>query len=462
MDILVNEHLLYIIVLTFLLIASIVYLVRIMLAYKRLRSDYKDIIDIDEEVRKRKRENQRLMIESDRLESEFQEKSRELNSDYEAKRSIYTDLRKELGVLEEDLELTTFGIYKPHYDYDSSEVYKTVLDDARRLQKQTIKDKGAIICHVEWTVEGSKRKGKKMSNQYMKLMLRAFNHACDAAVMKVRWNSVLKMEERIQRAFNEINKLGMTQHIEITGKYLALKMEEVRLTHEHQEKLHEEKEEQRRIREQMREDEKVQREIEKEKREAEKEEKDYQAALDRARREMQAARGEELGKLNEEVARLQGQLEEVQVKKERAISRAQQTKSGHVYVLSNEGSFGKNVYKIGMTRRLVAQDRVRELGDASVPFYFDVHAMIFSENAPKLESELHCEFDRHRVNLVNTRKEFFAVSLDEIEMKVKQRHAEIEFTKLAEAREFRETLALRERGEVTLEKEIEGRFPTEL
>lgn len=127
------------------------------------------------------------------------------------------------------------------------------------------------------------------------------------------------------------------------------------------------------------------------------------------------------------------------------MSMAQQTRRGHVYVISNIGSFGEDVYKIGMTRRLEPMDRVKELGDASVPFSFDVHALIFSEDAPALENTLHKEFENKRVNLINTRREFFNVTLSEIESVVVKNHGYIEFTKLAEAEQYRETVAIRNR-----------------
>ena len=193
----------------------------------------------------------------------------------------------------------------------------------------------------------------------------------------------------------------------------------------------------------MREEERVRREIEKAQADAEKEERRYEAALERARRELQEAGEQKRAELEEEIAKLQGRLDKAHTAKERAVSRAQMTKSGHVYVVSNIGSFGGNVYKIGLTRRLEPADRVRELGDASVPFPFDVHAMVFSEDAPGLEQTLHRAFDDRRVNLVNTRKEFFAVSLPEIESAA-QEHGTVEFTLAAEAEEYRKTLALRE------------------
>lgn len=137
-------------------------------------------------------------------------------------------------------------------------------------------------------------------------------------------------------------------------------------------------------------------------------------------------------------------MAEVRASKERALSMAEQTKRGYVYVISNLGSFGENIYKIGLTRRLDPMDRVRELGDASVPFPFDVHAMIFSEDAPKLEATLHQRFSDKRVNMINNRKEFFNVSLKEIADVVAEYNATIEFTLLAEASDYRQTLAIKE------------------
>lgn len=146
--------------------------------------------------------------------------------------------------------------------------------------------------------------------------------------------------------------------------------------------------------------------------------------------------------MRERLARLEDELKEAIDKGKRAISQAQLTRSGFVYVISNMGSFGEDVYKIGMTRRLEPLDRIRELGDASVPFGFDVHAMIYSEDAPKLENALHRVFSDKQINRVNPRKEFFKVPISEIVKEVKKHNAEIEFTMVAEAKEYRESLAL--------------------
>ena len=214
----------------------------------------------------------------------------------------------------------------------------------------------------------------------------------------------------------------------------------------------------------MREEERAQRELEKAQKEAEDEERRFQKALDKAKQELQGPNNANSSVLLEQIQELERKLLEAQIKKERAIAQAQLTKVGHIYVISNVGSFGEDVYKIGMTRRLDPLDRVKELGDASVPFQFDIHAIIYSENAPQLEYELHKKFGARRLNRVNHRKEFFKVSLDEIEAFVKEHaNAEIEFTKLAEAREYRETLTMLEQvNNVINEVEEISNFPKSL
>jgi hypothetical protein len=196
------------------------------------------------------------------------------------------------------------------------------------------------------------------------------------------------------------------------------------------------------IQEELREEEKAKREFEQAQKEAEKEEVNYQKALNKARKEIELVTGEKQEELRAQIEKLEQELKEAQEKKERALSMAQQTKRGHVYIISNIGSFGENVYKIGMTRRLEPEDRVRELGDASVPFQFDIHAMIYSDEAPTLEHELHKAFTNKKVNMLNYRKEFFNVTLDEIEQQVRQIGLNAEFSRLPEAMEYRETLAI--------------------
>lgn len=448
------------------LIAVIVFLLLKLLqsnkAYKSLQDRYKDIDDRDAEIQKRESKISELSQKQVTLEDDHKKKLQELNEEYAKYKVIYDNLRKELSLVEENLEIQSFGIYKPHFDFKTSEEYKAKLEQNYEKQKALVKDDKAIQCTKEWSVGGSRREGERMTKQYTKLMLRAFNGECDASILKVKWNNVMVMEERIHKAFEVMNKMGTVWNIFITQDYLDIKLEELSLNHELEEKLYKEKEEQRRIQEQMREEEKVQREIEQAKKEAEDEEMRYQKALEKARVELEKAKGAELDELNEKVESLEQQLQAAHELKERAISRAQITKSGHVYIISNIGSFGENVFKIGVTRRLEPFDRIKELGDASVPFGFDVHAMVYSENAPELEGKLHEYFERKRVNLVNDRKEFFNVTVGELEEFSKANNLVITITKLAEAKEYRETLALRQQTEQEAPVEEPSPFPDTL
>ncbi len=392
--------------------------------FSKLYSRFERVADADAELDKLKKQMVDLKI------------------DYNTKKPIYDKLLKELSVLEESLEFTSYGLYTPHFDFNTSEEYEKKMLAVQELQKTMLKDKTAAVCSREWVVEGSKQKGEQMVTRNIKLMLRAFNGECDAAIMKVRWNNVQKMEERIRKSYEAINKTGESTNIHIADKYFALKLDELHLAYEYQEKIYQEREEQRQIREQMREEEKAIREAEKVRKDAEQEEIRWQKALDEAKKQMEKATVEELSGLNVKIADLEQRMAEAHAMKERAIAQAQLTKRGHIYVISNIGSFGKDVYKIGMTRRLEPLDRVKELGDASVPFEFDVHAIIFSENAPELENKLHRCFDDRRLNKVNLKKEFFNVGLLEIEAAVKGMHGTFEFTMIAEAKQYRESLAM--------------------
>jgi hypothetical protein len=386
-----------------------------------------------------------LLAEKNSMIETTEKKLQELNTNYQKGLTLHKTLEEEIALYQDSLEISSYGLHKPQFSFDTSEKFKHELEVNYEKQKRLIKDDKAVFCNTEWTVGGSKIEGRKMTNQYKKLMLFAFNGECDGLISKVKWNNATKTKERIIKAFEAINKLGVSQNVSITQEFLNLKLDELSLTYEYEQKKYEEKEEQRLIREQMREEEKAQRELEKAQKEAEDEERRFQKALEKAKQELQGANTITASALTEQIKELEKKLQQAQEKKERAIAQAQLTKVGHIYVISNVGSFGKDVYKIGMTRRLDPLDRVRELGDASVPFQFDVHAIIYSENAPQLEYELHKKFGERRLNRVNHRKEFFKVSLEEIETFVKQHaNAEIEFTKLAEAREYRETLSMLE------------------
>lgn len=389
--------------------------------------------------------------------SEIQINASNLNDRYIEAKSIFKELERDIKLYQNDLEFVELGIYDPIFDYDTSDKYKEELTKIVTKQKQLIKGGNACICNTNWHVGNSRKQGEIMTRRYINLTLRAFNGECDTLISKVKWNNVKRFEERIIKAFNAINKLGQSNDVHITDKYLQLKLDELHLAYELEHKKYQEKEEERAIREEQREEERAQREFEKAAKEAELEEKRFQKALEMAQKELGLVSGEELEKLNQQIEHLQQSLKEAHEAKERAISRAQETKSGHVYIISNIGSFGENIYKIGMTRRLEPLDRVRELGDASVPFRFDLHALIFTENAPELENLLQKEFDDRRINKVNYRKEYFRVTLEEIEEVIKEKYdKEVDFIKIPEAQEYRETKSIIKQIEQAKQEQIEN------
>ena len=437
---------LYLLILTGILVA-VFFLVKNYLNERKARLDllarYGGINDIDAAIKERQSIHAQSMAEQQALLGLVKGEREGLLLKYREAKSVFDKLQQQIKLYETDLENIDFGIHPVSFSYDTSEEYKEALKQVVEAQKEMVKSNRAARCSVEWTVEGSRAKGEQSTKRFIKLMLKAFNGECDSLIAKVKWNNINKVEERIRRTFDSLNKLGESNKSFIERKYLELKLKELNLAYEYEVKKYEEKEEQRRIREEMREEEKAARELRKAEEEARKEEDRYQKALDKAKEELAKGEGMENDQLMAQIAGLERQLEEAHQASQRAISRAQETKSGHVYVISNVGSFGEDVIKIGMTRRLEPLDRVKELGDASVPFDFDVHALIYSDNAPELENLLHRSFHEQRVNLVNTRKEYFKAKLSDIAEEVKKHsQAEFKLTKMAEAKEYRETQAL--------------------
>lgn len=271
----------------------------------------------------------------------------------------------------------------------------------------------------------------------------AFNGKVDTILANVKQDNFGMLKQKIIDAYHLVNNLGQAfRNAVITPAYLDARIEELKWAVLVIELKNQEREEQRRIKEQIREEEKAKREFERAIKDAEKEEGTIRKAIEKAMGELQTVSNEQRLKYEQKIIELNERLRIAEEKGQRALSMAQQTKSGHVYVISNIGSFGENVYKIGMTRRLEPQDRVRELGDASVPFSFDVHAMIYCDDAPNLENELHRYFIDNQVNKVNTRKEFFKVNLISIKEHVESLNLQAKWTMAANAAEYRETLAI--------------------
>lgn len=263
------------------------------------------------------------------------------------------------------------------------------------------------------------------------------------SILRVMREIFALLEQRIRDAFNLVNLNGRAfREARILPAYLDARLEELRWTIAAFELRKREREEQRRLKEQIREEERARREYERAAREAVEEEERLKKAMAMAQEQVQQASAQERTAYEAKLAALQQQLTAAEERNLRALSMAQQTKKGNVYIISNLGSFGEEVFKIGMTRRLDPMDRIWELSDASVPFDFDVHCLIACDDAPALEATLHSAFEEFRINKVNYRKEFFRVPLDRIRSQITERGIEAKFTMIAEAREYRETLSL--------------------
>ena len=352
--------------------------------------------------------------------------------------------RKEVIVLDEDILLESFALYKPKFKFQTSEEYKLRLDAIREKQKQLIKDGIAVSANENWTVNNSKSEGRKMVNDMKKLLLRSFNNECDYCVDNVKFNNMEVNEKRIEKSFEELNKLGRIMQACISGAYKKLKYDELYLAFEYQQKKQEEKEEQKRAREELREQQKLEQEIRQAREKIAKEKKHFMQAISELESKLRMAPNEsERTLVLEKLEKLQGQYCELE-KEEKVIDyREKNAKAGYVYIISNIGSFGENVFKIGMTRRLEPIERIDELGDASVPFSYDVHALIFSENAPTLEAKLHEHFYKSRINKLNDRKEFFRADIQDIEKVVRENYDKVvDIVKDAPAEEYRESLLI--------------------
>lgn len=345
----------------------------------------------------------------------------------------------------EELLMQSFGLYSPHYSFANVDEYKAALTSIRNKQKELIKSGRAATDNRNWTINGDFRAGAKMIADMQKLLIRAFNSECDYLVDHVKFNSVEASAKRIVATYSTISKLGTMCGVAITGAYRDLKLEELYLAHEYQIEKQHEKDRLKQLRAEERERVKLEREIIEARKKIEKEQKHYANALSKIMDQISHASTEDLQALEEKKAEIEGQLAALDHSMEQIDYRVANQKAGYVYIISNVGAFGEGVYKIGMTRRLEPMDRIDELGDASVPFDFDVHALIFSEDAPALEAALHRAFEDRKLNMINTRREFFRVSLDEIKSVVKTNFDKtVEFIDIPAAEQYRQSELMRQ------------------
>ena len=299
--------------------------------------------------------------------------------------------------LDDERVLQEVGIYRYHHPLENSEEFRERLRDLQERIKQFILQGVAILASDMFTFNNSLAKGRKMTSDFSKLMLRAYNSEADSCVRSLRAGNAITAERRLEASVTSIAKLGAMMEMRVNPDYHALRIEEIQLTADFAMKVQEEREHAREERERLREERKVEQELAAERERLNKERAHFANAL----QALQAS-GDEAG-----AAELAAKLGELEQAIERNDYRAANIRAGYVYVISNVGAFGRNMVKIGMTRRLEPLDRVRELGDASVPFPFDVHAIYFSEDAITLENQLHHAFSDARVNRINERREFF-------------------------------------------------------
>ncbi len=351
--------------------------------------------------------------------------------------TIY-DMQRQLSIFDTDIQVLDYGLYKPTFEFANSDLYKVELIRLRDTQKQFIKNDAAVFGNTNWQVNGSVSQGRVMVNNYKKLLLRAFNVECDDIVANVKISNLERSVERIYKISEQISKLGNSMGIGISPDYIRLKIDEVKLALDFQQKKQEEKERQKELRAQEREEAKVLKEIEEERKRLKKEQTHYENALSMLLN--QISKQGETEELMDKKKQLENQINDTLKAIEDVDYREANRKAGYVYVISNIGAFGENVYKIGMTRRLDPIERIYELSDASVPFNFDVHAMIFTEDAPGLEASLHNAFEKNKLNKINTRREFFAVTLDEIKSEVRKNFDKtVEWNDIPEAEQYRQS-----------------------
>jgi pimeloyl-CoA synthetase len=390
---------------------------------------------------------QDLKINADKIASQLKSdnknialKKLELDIINEEKSSKQAEMKNLLGKLDLYTRMDEFvehGLFEePNYLYETSARFTIEIKRVRELQKKQIKDKKAVISY-------DSTQPKQFINSQIKILLKAFNIECDALIAKVSPSTYERTLERLENQATSLSKVTELIGLEINQDYVDLKLKECQFQYQFKLKKEEEKEEQRIIREQMKEEQKAIKEYERAIKAAEDEEKLYRKLLDKAQKTLDEASGADREIAEQRIKELEQQLAEAEDKEARAKSMAEQTRKGHVYVISNIGSFGENVYKIGLTRRLEPLDRVKELGDASVPFLFDVHAMVYVDDAPSLEKALHNKFSKQRVNAINRRKEFFNTDLESIKKAVQEiAGLDAEFTMTASAEEYYETKRL--------------------
>lgn len=391
------------------------------------------------------RNHEEIVQEKQRLQEEIEKEKKhaehKMNNEIEKVNKQIMELEQKkqeiqiyININAEDYEMIKVT---PKFDEDiTSSELKTQLELAKVSEKELIKNKKAIIPIKDETST------KKHQDQ----LLRTFNTESDYYLSNVTYRNVDSHRKKIVKSYDILNNLFKSDNVQISRELLELKLEQLEITYNYQLKVETEKELLKAQKEEVREQQKVERELQKEKRKIEKEERQFNNELNKMIDYLSKSNSDiERNIYAEKIKELEEKIKILEKDKENVLEREANTRAGFVYIISNIGSFGENIYKIGMTRRLEPMDRIKELASASVPFEFDVHAMIFSEDAPALENTLHNHFRDYEINKVNPRKEFFKVNLDEIKDLVhKKFNNTVQFVDEPEASQYRETLRILE------------------
>lgn len=361
----------------------------------------------------------------------------ELESQQNTAKEYLDQLHSESQDMEKEVVSEQYNM--SDYEGISSQECKTQLALLKNEEKSAIND-GSLL-----NISGAL--SKKSARDNAKQIVRCFNAECDNIIQSVTIKGIDSLRNRLTKSFETLNKIYEIDGVQLNNKFLSLKLKELDLVYSFALKAEQEREQQKAIREEMVEEAKAQKEIEQQKAKIEKDQSQFNNEINRMTKYLQRTTNDAEKQLYiDKIKELEEKLKELETQKQDVLTREANAKAGYVYVISNIGSFGDNVYKIGMTRRLEPMDRIDELSSASVPFPFDVHAMIFSNDAPALEAKLHQEFDKNRVNRINNRKEFFKVSLDDIENVVKENFDNtVQFTRIPVAQEYNETLEILKR-----------------
>jgi hypothetical protein len=350
-------------------------------------------------------------------------------------------LQREVVVTQEEALLQEAGIYTYRHPLTEAVAYQGELARLQAMVKEaTKKDGGAVTATTNWTVNGSLPQGRAMVRDFSKLLLRAYNAEADNLVRSLKPYKLDAAVDRLTKVSTTIARLGKTMDIAISAPYHQLRILELELTADYLAKVAEEKEREREEKQRLREERQAQQEMEREKARLEKERQHYLNA-----REALLDKGD-----TDAAERLQDKLDDINRAIEDVDYRAANIRAGYVYVISNIGAFGESMVKVGMTRRLDPLDRVRELGDASVPFRYDVHALFFSDDAIGIETALHQRLADKRVNVVNSRREFFHATAAEVKVLLGELAGDLlHFEDFPEALEYRQSLAQRTHASTT-------------